>query len=126
MIQTTNDSHGYNLLYPSQKKFKIQNHHLALQQPMTSSHAIELDSQMEVMSMKYRHPTSAEEDDLLRFWQENHFHFPKTAVVTRKYLGLSASSVPVECIHVLYSWTDSEWEKVVPFTTQPKLFKLYS
>jgi hypothetical protein len=43
-------------------------------------------------------PTQEEEDNPLVFWQHSHTRFPHIAAVARKYLSLSASSVPVECM----------------------------
>ena len=38
------------------------------------------------------------EDDPLRFWEKHQSSFPILSVVARVYLGMSATSVPVECI----------------------------
>jgi len=38
------------------------------------------------------------EDDPLRFWEKHQSSFPILNVVSRVYLGMSATSVPVECM----------------------------
>jgi len=38
------------------------------------------------------------EDDPLRFWEKHQSSFPILSVVTRVYLGMSTTSVSVECV----------------------------
>ena len=58
----------------------------------SSSHQIEIQAYLN------SHPTAEEEENPLVFWQHSHSRFPSIAAVARKYLSLTASSVPVECM----------------------------